>query len=456
MVERDGFVHDRTHDTAHVGTTDAPGSVPSHARNLQYDRLPVNVRRAGLGWIEDSPHARRSKEKTIVIDLGPLVRRLGLPLGSEHHLVLDTARELAERRLAPGAAERDRTGCYPARELAELSALGLHAVKVDESHGGPGIDNVGYALVMAATASACASTAVCLASTNLAGKLLSDLATDEQRQRWLAPYLRGELGPASFALSEPGCGSDAAALVTRARLDGGSWVLDGQKMWITNATHAGVHLVFARSDGAGRNGISCFLVPRDAPGVVVGKEEDKMGQRASGTAALTLEGCRVSAGNLLGARGQGYRAALGALGAGRVGIAGLSLGIGEAALAAGVAYAKERHAFGQPIVSFQNTEFVLADCRMELDAAWLLTLRAARLLDAGQRALAETSMAKLFASETACRVVDRMLQLHGGYGYSKELEIERLYRDVRVTRIYEGTSEVHRIVVARELLRART
>jgi len=212
--------------------------------------------------------------------------------------------------------------------------------------------------------------------------------------------------------------------------------------------------VFARTDGPGPAGISCFVVDRNTPGLVTGKEEEKMGQRASGTVALHFDDCRIPADHLLGTRGGGYAIALSALGAGRVGIAALSIGLAEAALTAGTSYARERHAFGRAVTDFQHTQFVLADCRMELDAAWLLALRAAQLLDRGDKAASETSMAKLYASETCGRIVDRMVQLHGGYGYSRDYPIERLYRDARVTRIYEGTSEIQRLVIARELLRA--
>jgi len=208
-----------------------------------------------------------------------------------------------------------------------------------------------------------------------------------------------------------------------------------------------------RTDGEGKEGISCLVVEKGAPGLVIGKEEDKMGQRASGTCALAFDGCRVPKDNLVGRRGGGYGVALSALGAGRVGIAALSLGLAEAALEAGVSYARDRRAFGHALTEFQNTQFVLADARTELDAAWLLMLRAARLLDHGEKASAETSMAKLFATEACGRVVDKMVQLHGGYGYSREFAVERIYRDARVTRIYEGSNEVQRIVVARELLR---
>lgn len=383
------------------------------------------------------------------------LERLGMPLTEEQRMIAGAARDFAARRLAPGAAERDHTGEFPLAQIGELGELGLLAMKVPESDGGAGTDNVGYLLAMEAVAEACASTAVVLASSNLSSKILSDHASPEQKARWLRPYAAGRLGPASFALSEPGCGSDAAALTTSARLDEarGEWVLDGAKMWITSGAHAGFHLVFARTDGPGPEGISCFVVERGAPGLVVGKEEDKMGQRASGTVGLHFEACRVPAANLVGARGAGYGIALGAIGAGRAGIAGLSLGIAEAALAEGVAYARDRRAFGRALVEFQNTQFVLADSRTELDAAWLLALRAARLLDAGDKAMRETSIAKVFATEACGRVVDRMVQLHGGYGYSRDYAVERHYRDARVLRIYEGTSEVQRIVIARDMLR---
>jgi alkylation response protein AidB-like acyl-CoA dehydrogenase len=378
--------------------------------------------------------------------------RLGAALDSEQLLVATTARDFAAERLAPRAAARDRDGGFPHDDLAALGQLGLLAMKVPVEDGGGGVDNLGYVLAMEAIAEACAATAVILASSNLTAMILAASASPAQRDRWLRPYAEGRLGPASFALTEPGCGSDAAALTTAARLEGESWRLTGSKMWITSGAHAGFHLVFARTDGPGAAGISAFIVPRGAPGLVIGEEEDKMGQRASGTVALHFDDCRIPADHLVGARGGGYRIALSALGAGRVGIAALSIGLAEAAVAAGTAYARERRAFGHALADFQNTRFVLADCRTELDAAWLMTLRAARLLDGGDRASAETSMAKLFASEACGRIVDRMVQIHGGYGYSREYAIERLYRDARITRIYEGTSEIQRLVIARELV----
>jgi len=381
------------------------------------------------------------------------MKRFGFDISDEEALIGQTAADFASRRLAGGAAERDRTGRFPVEAIQELGAMGLLAMKVSEKDGGAGATNVGYLLAMQGIAAACASTAVILASSNLAAKVLADHASSVQRERWLAPYVRGELGPASFALTEPLGGSDAAAIRTRARLEGGSWILDGEKAWITSGSHAALHLVFARTDEEGKEGMSCFVVERGTPGLIVGKDEDKMGQRSSGTTTLAFDGCRIPDGHLLGKRRGGYGIALSALGAGRVGIAGLSLGIAEAAFAAGVTYAKERRVFGQALTSFQNTQFVLADSRMDLDAAWLLAFRAARALDAGERAGAETSMAKLFATEACGRVVDRMVQIHGGYGYSREFLVERLYRDARVTRIYEGTSEIQRIVIARDVLR---
>ena len=391
----------------------------------------------------------------------PDVDRFGFALTEEQKLIAEAARDYATRRLAPGAGERDKSGKFPIEHVQELASLGLLAMKVSAADGGSGTDNVGYVLAMQAIAEACTSTAVILASSNLASKILGDHASPAQKERWLRPYATGELGPASFALTEPSGGSDAAALRTTARREGSAWVLDGEKCWITSGAHAGIHLVFARSEdpeqgGSNKEGISAFIVERGTPGLSVGKEEDKMGQRASGTVALHFESCRIPADNLIGRRGGGYGIALSALGAGRVGIAALSLGIAEAAITAGVDYAKQRKVFGQSLSSLQNTQFVLADARLDLDASWLLMLRAASLLDKGDRASAETSMAKLFATEACGRVVDRMLQLHGGNGYSREYPIERLYRDARVTRIYEGTSEVQRLVIARSLLSSQT
>ncbi|HET9991104.1 MAG TPA: acyl-CoA dehydrogenase family protein [Kofleriaceae bacterium] len=380
------------------------------------------------------------------------MQRYGFDVTEEEEMIAEAARDAAARLLAPGAAERDKTGAFPVAEFNGLAQLGFHAMKVAPQHGGIGASNVGYVLAMQALAEGCASTAVVLASCNMAAKIVGEHGTDAQRERFLAPYARGELGPISFALTEPSGGSDVLAMRTRAVRDGDDWILTGEKAWITSASHAGLHLVFARTHGEGKQGITCLLVERGSAGLTVGRDEDKMGQRSSGTATLSFDGCRVPGDRVVGGHGAGYALALSGLGAGRVGIAALSLGIAEAAYALGVAYAQERIVFGQPVAAFQNSQFVLADSRTELDAAWLLALRAARALDAGARASSETSMAKLFATEACGRIVDRMVQLHGGYGYSREFAIERLYRDARVTRIYEGTSEIQRIVIARDIL----
>ncbi|MFO7565232.1 MAG: acyl-CoA dehydrogenase family protein [Enhygromyxa sp.] len=379
--------------------------------------------------------------------------RFGFPLDEDQLAMREAAESFARVRVAPGAVERDQTREYPLELVQELAQMGLLTMKVSAEDGGAGADNTAYVLAMQAIAQACASVAVILASSNLVANILDAHATPEQRERYLQPYARGELGPAAFGLTEPGAGSDAAALRTTARREGDDWIIDGAKHWITSGAHAGLFLVFARTEaGRGTRGISCFVVERGNPGLEIGKDEGKMGLRASGTVALHFDGCRVPDRARIGEPGHGYALALEALGAGRVGIAAQALGIGEAAFAEGVRYASERRAFGQRVADFQASRFAIADSRADLDSAWLLTLRAARLLDQGSRAAMEGSMAKLCATEACGRVVDRMLQLHGGYGYSEDYPIERLYRDARITRIYEGTNEIQRLIVAREIL----
>ncbi|TNE88580.1 MAG: acyl-CoA dehydrogenase [Deltaproteobacteria bacterium] len=357
----------------------------------------------------------------------------------------------AAERIAPGAMQRDREHRFPADILGELAEMGMMAAKVPECDGGGGFDNLAYLLAMEALTEGDASVSVVVAASNLVSKLLADHASEDQKSRWLAPLCDGRFGPVSFCLSEPQAGSDAAALATTARRVDGGWRLTGSKMWITSGAYAGMYLVFART-GQGRQDIGAFLVPRGAEGLEIGKEERKMGQRSSGTVALHLDDLFVPDEDVLGEPTRGYALALEALGAGRVGISGLCLGLGEAALAEALAYTVERRAFGKRIADFQNSRFALADCRIDLDAAWTLAVRAARLLDAGHTAGPESSMAKVFASEAADRVIDRCVQLHGGYGYSEEYTVERLYRDIRVTRIYEGSSEIQRLVIARSLV----
>jgi alkylation response protein AidB-like acyl-CoA dehydrogenase len=380
----------------------------------------------------------------------------GFSFSEEQQLVADTAAAFARDRVAPGAALRDREGRFPEDLLPALAELGLLGVKVSADDGGAGADAVSYVLAIEAVSRACAATGVTMAVCNLVADVLATYGTDDQRRRFLAPYLEGKLGAGTFCLSEPHCGSDAAALSTTAVKDGDCFVLNGTKQWITNGALAGVHVVFAKTSPEKRShGVSCFLVERGTPGLIVGKEEHKMGLRGSNTTQLVFEDCRVPAANLLGELDRGYAIALANLDGGRIGIAAQACGIAAAALAEGAKYARDRKAFGKPIAELQAIQFAVADSAVDVDTARLLTLRAAAAKDAGSpRTARESSMAKLFASEAACRVADRMLQVHGGYGYVEEYAIERLYRDARITRIYEGTSEVQRIVIARELVGA--
>jgi alkylation response protein AidB-like acyl-CoA dehydrogenase len=378
--------------------------------------------------------------------------QLGITLTEEQEMVHATAQAFARDKLAPGAAERDAAHRYPAELVGEMGRLGLLSLKVPVDHYGGGADTTSYVLAMSAVAEADASAAVIMASCNLSAKIISDFGGERHFERWLAPLCEGKLGPLSFALSEPEAGSNTAAIKTTARRDGDDWIIDGSKQWITNGSHAGAHVLFARTGDDPKGGVTCFVVDKDAPGLEVGKEERKMGLRSSGTSPLHFEGCRVPDENRLGEVNGGYRIALSGLGGGRIGIAAQCIGISEAAVKEGVRYAQERKAFGQRVVDFQNSQMQIADSQLELETSWLLALSAAALFDAGSPAKKESSMAKLYASEACTRIVDRMLQLHGGYGYVEDYPIERLYRDARVPRIYEGTSEIQRVVIARELL----
>lgn len=382
----------------------------------------------------------------------PELAHFGYPLEDHHRDVREAMLRFGERQLSPGAAERDVAKAFPSEQIGELAAMGGMAMKVSTEDDGPGIDNTGYALAVEAISRFDASVAVVMVASNLAAAILATHASKDQRERFLRPVARGEAGALSFALTEPGAGSDAAAIRTRARRDGSDWVIDGAKQWITGAEKARFFVVFAKTPSIDDpNAASCFVVEAGTPGFALGRVEDKMGLRSSGTAQLHFDGCRVPGTNLVGAEGEGFRLALGGIAASRVAIAAQSIGIAERAFELGFAYASERQIFGQAVAEFQNSRFILADCRTELDMAWLLMLRAAHLLDRGVPIRAQASMAKLVGSETCGRVVDRMLQLHGGNGYSRDYEIERLYRDARVMRIFEGTSEVQREVIAREL-----
>jgi alkylation response protein AidB-like acyl-CoA dehydrogenase len=376
-----------------------------------------------------------------------------LELNDTQKLVRDAARSFAQERIAPRAAAMDREERIFDDVIAGLAELGLLAVNVPEPLGGAEAGAVAYSLAMQEVARACASTAVTMAVTNMVGEVIATYGTEAQKQLYNPRLARGALRAGSFALSEAGAGSDPGAMTTSARRDGDGWVLRGSKQWITSGDFAGVFVVWARTGGEGTKGISCFLVDADAPGVVVGRHEDKMGLRGSSTTALAFEDCRVPSSALLGELGGGFKIAMMALDGGRIGIASQAIGIADAALEAAISYAKERSTFGRPIADYQAIQWMIADSRTELEAARLLTLRAAWMKEQGQRFSRPAAMAKVFASEAAWRICDRAVQIHGGYGYTKDFPVERYLRDVRVTRIYEGTSEIQRIVISRELLR---
>jgi alkylation response protein AidB-like acyl-CoA dehydrogenase len=371
-------------------------------------------------------------------------------------MIQTAARDFATRRIAPLAAELDRTSRFPSELLRGLAELGLMAVNVPESYGGAEAGAVAYALAMQEVAKACASTAVTMAVTNMVGEVIATFGTEEQKTAYCTQLAAGEFAAGSFALSEPDSGSDAGAMNTTAKKDGNEWVLSGGKQWITSGAHAGVFVVWARTatreELPGTRGVSCFLVPPETPGFRVGRKEDKMGLRASNTVAIEFDQCRLPASALLGELNGGFKIAMMALDGGRIGISAQAIGIARAALAEATAYAQDRKQFGKAIAEFQAVSFALADMKTEIDAAHLLCLRAASLKDAKKPFTREASMAKLFASEMANRVVNKAVQIHGGYGYIREFAAERHLRDARVTTIYEGTSEVQRMVIARSVL----
>jgi alkylation response protein AidB-like acyl-CoA dehydrogenase len=373
-------------------------------------------------------------------------------LTEEQTMIRDMARAFAAEQLAPHAAAWDRESTFPADALRQMGELGLLGMLVPEAWDGAGVDHVAYALALEEIAAGDGATSTIMSVHNsVACMPILKFGDDAQKERFLRPLARGEqLG--CFCLTEPQAGSDAAALRCRARRDDDHYVLDGTKQFITSGATAQVALVFAVTDpAAGKRGISAFIVPTDSPGYVVAGIEKKLGQRASDTAQIVFDGCRVPVANRLGAEGEGYRIALANLEGGRIGIAAQSVGMARAAFVAALAYARERETFGKPIVTHQAVAFKLADMATRIDAARLLVQRAAALRDAGEACLKEASMAKLFASEMAEAVCSAAIQVHGGYGVLNDFPVERIYRDVRVCQIYEGTSEVQRLVISRAL-----
>ncbi len=373
-------------------------------------------------------------------------------LDEQQTMIRDTMREFARERLAPFAAEWDRNSTFPREALRELAQLGAFGMTVPEEYGGAGLDYVSLALALEeiAAGDGATSTIISVQNSVVCGPILA-FGDAVQKERCLKPLASGEwLG--CFCLTEPHVGSDAAAIRTTASRSDGDWVLNGVKQFITSGRNAQVAVVFAVTDRqAGKKGISAFIVPTDTPGFLVARIEDKMGQHASDTAQIVFENCRVPAANLLGREGEGYRIALANLEAGRIGIAAQSVGMARAALEAALRYAKEREAFGKPIIEHQAVNFRLADMATRIEAARQLVLHAASLRDAGRPCLKEASMAKLFASEMAEQVCSDAIQIHGGYGYVADFPVERIYRDVRVTQIYEGASDIQRLVIGRAL-----
>ena len=368
-------------------------------------------------------------------------------------MIRDMARSFATERLKPFAAEWDRTSHFPAEALAEMGRLGLFGMLVPEEFNGAAADHVAYALALEEIAAGDGACSTIMSVQNSVGCLpLLKFGTAEQKERFLKPMARGEILSA-FCLTEPEAGSDAAAIATRARRRGNQYVLTGTKQFITSGAHARLALVFAVTDpDAGKRGISAFIVPTDRPGWRVAKLEKKLGQRASDTAQIVFEELELTPDLLLGQEGEGYKIALANLEGGRIGIAAQAVGMARAAFEAATAYARERKSFGTAIANHQAVAFRLADMATRIEAARQLTLHAASLREVGLPCIKEASMAKLFASEMAERVCSDAIQIHGGYGYLQDFPVERIWRDVRVCQIYEGTSDIQRLVISRQVL----
>jgi butyryl-CoA dehydrogenase len=372
-------------------------------------------------------------------------------LSSELEMIRDSVRAFARERLAPHAADWDRDGTFPREALAGLASLGLMGICVPEEWGGAGLGYLALSVAMEEIAAGDGGTSTAVAVSNLVANIIAGYGDDAQKQRFLKPVASGAtLG--CFCLTEPHVGSDASAIRTTARRDGAHWVLNGVKQFVTSGQNAGVAVVFAVTEkGAGKKGIGGFVVPTDTRGFAVARLEHKLGQRTSDTAQIVLEDCRVPADHLLGQEGQGYRIALANLEGGRIGIAAQAVGMARAAFEAAREYARQRETFGKPIIEHQAVNFRLADMATRIDVARQMVWHAAALRDAGRPCLKEASMAKLFASEMAEDVCSDAIQIHGGYGYLNDFPVERIYRDVRVCQIYEGASDIQRMLIGRTI-----
>ena len=373
-------------------------------------------------------------------------------LDADQIMVRDAMREFAQRELWPHAAQWDKTHHFPKEAHKGLAALGAYGICVPEEYGGANLDYLTLALVLEEIAAGDGGTSTVISVTNCpVNAILMRYGSAAQKQRWLTPLAQGQLLGA-FCLTEPHVGSDASALRTTASRQGDHYLINGVKQFITSGKNGDLAIVIAVTDkSAGKKGMSAFIVPTDTPGYVVSRLEDKLGQRSSDTAQINFENCRVPAENLIGLEGEGYRVALSALEGGRIGIAAQSVGMARSALDVAIEYAKQRESFGTGIINHQAVGFRLADCATQLEAARQLTWHAAALRDAGQPCLKEAAMAKLFASEMAERVCSAAIQTLGGYGYVSDFPLERIYRDVRVCQIYEGTSDVQKIIIQRAL-----
>ncbi|NLZ17017.1 MAG: acyl-CoA dehydrogenase [Desulfobulbaceae bacterium] len=378
---------------------------------------------------------------------------MSFELSKEQLMIQKMARDFARKELAPLAAERDEKHLYPADSLKKMGELGLLGMLVSEKYGGEDMGTVSYALALSEIAAACASTAVIMSVHNsICCGSIEKFGTEEQKQEFLVPMTAGEIIGA-FALTEPEAGSDAQAIECSAAKQGDHYLINGTKRFITSGKNGGVTILLARTKPEGSDAITAFLITPDMPGFKVDKVEDKMGQCASDTVDLVFTDCKVPVSRVLGEEGKGFTVAMSGLDAGRIGIASLSLGLAQAAMDEAVKYAKQRKQFGQPIANFQGLQWMLADMAIDIEAARLLVLNAAAMKDRGENCTMAASMAKCFASEMANRVTGHAVQIHGGYGYIKEYPVERFYRDARILTIYEGTNQIQRHVIARELLK---
>ncbi len=380
---------------------------------------------------------------------------MAFQLTPEQEMIRLMARDFAKRELEPFAGTWDRDEVFPEAAIRKMGGLGLMGMMLPIEYGGAGAGAVSYSLALQEIAAACASTAVTMSVTNLSSDPILKFGSEEQKRKFLVPLARGEMLGA-FAVTEPEAGSDPGSMTTRAEDRGDHYLVNGSKIFITNGSRADVIVLIVRTGSEKSNrGLSALLLTKGTPGFRIGRRDEKMGLRASDTVELLFDDCRIPTENLLAREGFGFRAAMAALDSGRIGIASQSLGIARACLQESVSYAKTRRQFGKAIGSFQAIQWMIADMATEIEAARLLVYQAANYMNTGERQLPftkEASMAKLVASETANRAAYRAVQIHGGYGYMREYKVERLYRDARVTSIYEGTSEVQRIVIARELM----